>query len=73
MSHPCFDRETRTDCPDRHAGCAATCPKWAEYEQQKNERYAERKQRARDDTNYILVRGHGMGKYRKDHARLKKK
>ena len=31
MKNPCYNTETKTDCPERKFGCGATCPKWAEY------------------------------------------
>ena len=31
IPHPCYDPITKTDCPNRKAGCFADCEKWAEY------------------------------------------
>lgn len=28
---PCYDRETKTDCPDRCCGCQVKCEKWQAY------------------------------------------
>lgn len=28
---PCFDTESRTDCPRRYVGCKASCEKWHEW------------------------------------------
>ena len=39
MTNPCYDKRTNTDCPDRKAGCASSCPKWQEYEKIRNEGY----------------------------------
>lgn len=39
MTNPCYNERTKTDCPDRKAGCAGNCPKWAEYEKNRNEGY----------------------------------
>lgn len=39
---PCYDEKTRTDCPRRHAGCAATCPEWAKYDEYRKSVYKER-------------------------------
>ena len=41
-NNPCFDMITKTDCPDRKAGCAVTCPKWAEYEREREKEYHDR-------------------------------
>lgn len=38
--NPCHSNGV--DCPDRHAGCAATCEKWAEYVRKRNRNYNER-------------------------------
>lgn len=47
---PCYDKKTRTDCPDRYMnaetgiGCKSTCEKWKAYEEQRNKQYELRKQ-----------------------------
>lgn len=71
MSSPCFDPINKIDCPDRRAGCAATCPKWAEHERQKKKRYAERNRKNEDNTSYLIARRNGMNRYYKDKARRK--
>lgn len=43
MNPPCYDRINHIDCPRRHAGCAATCPEWAEYVKERDRDYASRK------------------------------
>lgn len=43
MNNPCYDRETKTDCPKRCAGCAGTCKKWADYVKARDEEYERRK------------------------------
>lgn len=42
-SSPCFNKETKTDCPNRHAGCAINCEKWAEWEERKQSIYMSNK------------------------------
>lgn len=37
MKQPCA-----RDCPDRKAGCAATCEKWKTYVEERNAGYEER-------------------------------
>lgn len=48
MKNPCYNKQTKTDCPRRCAGCAINCPDWAEYVKKRAERYkaeaAEREQ-----------------------------
>ena len=43
MKNPCFNEETRTDCPKRRAGCAVDCPEWAAYEKERNAEYERRR------------------------------
>ena len=42
MKSPCFDDVTRTDCPDRHAGCAVDCEKWKAYVDERDKFYKKR-------------------------------
>lgn len=42
MKNPCFDQKTKTDCPNRHPGCGATCEKWQEYTKAKQKVYENR-------------------------------
>lgn len=44
MKSPCRDRATGADCPRRKAGCAANCPDWAEYVDERNKAYKVRAQ-----------------------------
>ena len=37
MKQPC-----ERDCPDRKAGCGATCEKWKAYVEERNAQYEER-------------------------------
>lgn len=43
MKNPCFNEETRTDCPKRCAGCAVNCPEWAAYVKERDAEYERRK------------------------------
>ena len=40
---PCYNDETKTDCPRREAGCHSHCEKWKEYEALRNEEYRQRR------------------------------
>lgn len=42
MQNPCYDKPTKTDCPERKPGCGANCPKWAKYVEERNQLYKER-------------------------------
>ena len=45
MKHsPCYDPETKTDCPKRKAGCNKECHDWDEYVKDRNKVYDERRQ-----------------------------
>ena len=50
MKNPCYNKQTKTDCPRRCAGCAINCPDWAEYVKERDARYkaeaAEREQQS---------------------------
>lgn len=46
MKNPCYNKETKTDCPDRHPGCGATCEKWAEYVKLRDAEYETRHREA---------------------------
>ena len=39
---PCYNVETKTDCPRRAAGCAVDCDDWAEYVQERDAEYKKR-------------------------------
>lgn len=42
MKNPCYNEATKTDCPDRHSGCGATCEKWAAYVVKRDAEYIQR-------------------------------
>ena len=39
MKQPC-----KRDCPDRRAGCGATCPEWEKYVKWRNAEYEKRRE-----------------------------
>ena len=43
IDNPCYDRKTKTDCPERKAYCGVDCPKWKAYEEARAQEYARRK------------------------------
>lgn len=45
---PCYDRKTKTDCPDRCPGCSATCEEWKKYEKKRNKEYEQRHRQKED-------------------------
>lgn len=42
MDNPCYDKTTKTDCPERYPGCGATCEKWAAYVVERDAEYIKR-------------------------------
>lgn len=42
LKNPCYDTETKTDCPDRCGGCQLNCPKWKAYLVERDELYKKR-------------------------------
>lgn len=44
MKQPC-----ERDCPDRSAGCGATCEKWQAYVKERNAGYEERVKKWKDE------------------------
>ena len=69
MKNPCFDTSSRTDCPRRHAGCAATCPEWAKYEKKRAEKRAADKLTFEGNNDYQAVRSVRAELYRKHRLR----
>lgn len=49
MKNPCFNEETRTDCPKRKGGCAVDCPEWAAYVKERDAEYKRRQEQAEID------------------------
>ena len=54
MNCPCYNRETHTDCPKRHVGCAVGCPDWATYSAERDKEYEKRAEISK--TNFALGR-----------------
>lgn len=55
---PCYNQETKTDCPRRYIGCSAECEAWHEYLIAKAEEAEERRKRnAVNDDLRQLARG----------------
>lgn len=42
LTRPCYNELTKTDCPDRCAGCAAHCERWAAYVASRDKEYSRR-------------------------------
>lgn len=53
MDNPCYNRATKTDCPNRHCGCASDCSKWAEYVLERNKEY-QRRRRIADARDAVI-------------------
>lgn len=70
---PCFDVQSRQDCPRRHAGCAATCPEWAKYEKQRKAGYEKVDEYHKATEAYRQVRQKRVDMYRNSKLRYPKK
>ena len=42
LESPCYDRETKTDCPDRCGGCQIKCERWQAYVVERQKVYDKR-------------------------------
>ena len=60
---PCFNAETRTDCPRRYVGCKADCQEWHSYIIAREEERA-RIQKAKGE--YINLVCFEMDRYQRD-------
>ena len=53
MKNPCYNEQTKTDCPDRSSGCGATCEKWAKYVKARDAEYERRHREAAEKRSRI--------------------
>ena len=53
MGNPCYNKETKTDCPERYPGCGADCPKWAAYVVKRDAEYIQRQIQYNQDRERI--------------------
>lgn len=60
MKNPCFNEETRTDCPRRCSGCAVSCPDWAAYVKERDAEYERRKIESDVGSIMLSSRNHTM-------------
>jgi hypothetical protein len=44
LDNPCYDKSTKTSCPHRKVGCAATCEEWSRYLEERDKEYKRRLQ-----------------------------
>ena len=49
--HPC-----KKDCPDRTAGCGATCDEWQKYVKERNADYEQRAKQRESDYEFFDTR-----------------
>jgi hypothetical protein len=52
MRAPCYDPETKTDCPKRTAGCQISCKRWAKYVKERDEYYAQKNKETLERIRY---------------------
>ena len=53
MDNPCYNKETKTDCPERYPGCGADCPDWAAYVAKRDAEYIRRQIQYNQDRERI--------------------
>lgn len=70
LTRPCYNELTKTDCPDRCAGCAAHCERWAAYVASRNKDYKRRLGVAIAKSDYNGHRVDRMVRIRKAQERL---
>lgn len=76
LKNPCYDTETKTDCPKRCGGCQFNCSEWAEYVEKRDKEYE--KQRAQNEIDHAIddlsfKRGEECLKYKMRMARIKRR
>lgn len=62
MKNPCFDENTKTDCPRRGKGCSVGCPEWTKYVKERDISYQKRMTdiagKSLTDGHVRRIRGH---------------
>ena len=71
MVNPCYDKKTKTDCPDRKPGCGANCEKWAEYVKLRDAEY-ERRHRENAEKRYRISTRKGRNHQEKKYVHERK-
>lgn len=71
LTRPCYDELTKTDCPDRCAGCAAHCERWAAYVASRDKDYKRRLDISLMSQDYKGHRVDRICRIRKAQERLK--
>lgn len=69
---PCYDRLTKTDCPDRHGGCQLNCEKWQAYVVERDKVYEKRKNDALANSTIVGHRTEAHSKFTKKEQRMKR-
>ena len=54
---PCYNIDTKTDCPLRAAGCAIGCEAWAEYVKERDAEYQKRAEAMRAQNAIYDIEG----------------
>ena len=69
---PCYNRQTKTDCPDRCSGCQRACEKWQAYVVERDKAYEHRKAEYFANSIISETRNDARDKYLKKQRRLKR-
>ena len=65
--NPCFDKKTRTSCPDRCVGCASSCKRWEAYVTERDAQYKQNMEGKETDA-YMIERHQKVRKALKKHG-----
>lgn len=69
MENPCYNTQTKQDCPQRSQGCAVTCEAWAHYVVKRERERALRHKRELEQRDVKAVSIHGINGYKKESAK----
>ena len=69
---PCYDRETKTDCPDRCGGCQVNCEKWQAYVVERDKGYEKRKNDFNANSIIAESRSEARDKHLRKQQRMKR-
>lgn len=62
---PCWDPQTRSDCPFRSVLCHVNCAKWQMYEREKTEYYAKQAKEREKKRNILEYQNNIINKIRR--------
>ena len=73
MENPCYNTQTKQDCPQRSQGCAVTCEAWKHYVVKRDRERALRHKQERSQRDVNAVNIHGVITYKKESGKYRKR